>query len=320
MLYGAWSLIGLAMAMTLYEPVFSEVTRRFPDCYRQAITALTLVGGFASTLSFPASAALIDGLGWRGALAAIAALLAFGVAPLHAWALSANIASGAPAGRPLNGHPRPGDTRRDEPFIVHARSGATLHEAAAALPFWLLTAAFTCHAFVAAALWAHVMPAFAAKGLADAEAIAVVVWFGPAQVAGRLAFLAAGARLSPHRLGSIVLFMLPLSLAVFAVANSTAALIAFALLFGVSNGLTTIVRGHIVPAFYGTRQIGRISAAMSAAALLSRAAAPLGAAALLLALHGYRNLGFALVAIGAVAAVSFWAAGWPSGRPKPGSR
>ena len=88
MLYAAWVLIGVAMAMTLYEPVFSEVTRRFPDRYRQAITALTLVGGFASTLSFPAAAALIDGLGWRHALMAIGALLAFGVAPLHAWALA----------------------------------------------------------------------------------------------------------------------------------------------------------------------------------------------------------------------------------------
>ena len=195
-----------------------------------------------------------------------------------------------------------------------------MHEAAAASPFWLLTAAFTCHAFVAAALWAHVMPAFAAKGLADAEAIAVVVWFGPAQVAGRLAFLAAGARLSPYRLGTVVLFLLPLSLAVFALANSIAALLVFAVLFGISNGLTTIVRGHIVPAFFGTRQIGRISAAMTAASLLSRAAAPLGAAAMLLGLHSYRNLGFALVAIGAVAAVSFWAAGRRRQTPASGLR
>ena len=380
MLYAAWALIGVAMAMTLYEPVFSEVTRRFPDRYRQAITVLTLVGGFASTLSFPAAAALIDGLGWRGALAAVGALLAFGVAPLHAWALAGagsaqppdrghagrddegvDSISRAPIARdpisrdpiprasiardpisrdpisrdpipraPIAGAPSTGDTGADRPrtgarrtgdsLTCQARSGTTLREAAIASPFWLLTAAFTCHAFVAAALWAHVMPAFAAKGLADADAIAVVVWFGPAQVAGRLAFLAAGARLSPHRLGTAVLVLLPASLALFAVADSIAALIAFAALFGISNGLTTIVRGNIVPAFFGMRQIGRISAAMSAAALLARAAAPLGAATMLLGLHSYENLGFALAAIGAVAAVSFWGAGRRRGAPTRGFR
>jgi len=73
---------------------------------------------------------------------------------------------------------------------------------------WLLTASFTCYSFAAAALWAHLMPAFAAKGHREAQALSVVVWFGPAQVAGRLlhfifARAAAGAaRLSGDAAGA----------------------------------------------------------------------------------------------------------------------
>src|SRR6218665_1428475 len=39
-LYLAWALLGAAMAMALYEPAFSVVTRRFPTRYGSAITWL----------------------------------------------------------------------------------------------------------------------------------------------------------------------------------------------------------------------------------------------------------------------------------------
>ena len=86
-LYAAWAVLGAAMATTLYEPAFNVLTKRFPAQYREGITALTLVGGFASTLSFPAVAWLLTLLDWRGALQVIGLVLLLGVAPLHAWAL-----------------------------------------------------------------------------------------------------------------------------------------------------------------------------------------------------------------------------------------
>ena len=74
-LYLAWSLLGASMAMTLYDPAFNVLTRRYPARYRDGITALTLVGGFASTLAFPAVAWLIANLQWRGALQSIGIVL-----------------------------------------------------------------------------------------------------------------------------------------------------------------------------------------------------------------------------------------------------
>lgn len=286
-LYVAWLLLGAAMAMTLYEPAFNVLTKRFPLRYREGITTLTLVGGFASTLSFPAVAWLIRALEWRGALAAIGAVLLLGVAPLHAWALKGTLTTDTPA--------QPHDRADD----------ATLHEALREPSFWLLTATFTLYSFSAAALWAHIMPAFAAKGLSEASALAVVVWFGPAQVAGRFAFLAFGRWVSIRALGLVVLAGLPLSLAIFALADGTLALLLFALLFGLANGLVTIVRGNLVPEYFGREHVGRISGAMSAIALLSRAAAPLLTAWLLLALPGYRELLLGLAGLGVVAVLAY---------------
>lgn len=286
MLYVTWALLGAAMAMTLYDPAFTVLTKRFPDRYVRGITTLTLVGGFASTLSFPACAWLIGALGWRGALVVIGLVLLLGVAPLHAWALR-----GPSHGASAAGPGRAGD----------ATLGAALRERA----FWLLTVSMTFYAFAAAAMWAHMMPAFAAKGHSEAEALAVVVWFGPAQVLGRLLHFFFGRGISPRRLGLVVLGGMPVSLAVFALSDRMFALLVFALLFGFANGLVTIVRGSIVPDYFGREHVGRIGGAMSAISLLARAAAPLATAWLLVALGGYPALLLVLSGVGLASLIAF---------------
>ena len=285
-LYAAWAVLGAAMAMTLYEPAFNVLTKRYPLRYLEGITALTLVGGFASTLAFPAVAALMAAFGWRGALAGIGALLLFGVAPLHAWALR------GPAGVAAQA-------------TADAEEHSTLRQALATRAFWLLTLTFTLYAFASAALWAHVMPAFAAKGLDAPQALAVLVWVGPAQVAGRLAYVWAGRALPLHLLGIAVLAGMPLSLLLFALSDRVAVLLLFALLFGIANGLVTIVRGALVPEYFGRRHVGRIGGAMSAVGLLARAAAPLLTAWLLLLVPGYREVLLVLAALGVGAALAF---------------
>jgi MFS family permease len=292
MLYACWAVLGAAMAMTLYEPAFSILTKRYPTRFRDGITRLTLVGGFASTLSFPAVAGLINAFGWRGALLAIGAVLAGVVAPLHAWALR-------------------GPARVFTPARGAGAADATLHEALRAPSFWLLTLTFTLYAFVSTAFWAHVKPAFAAKGIGEAEALAVLVWFGPAQVAGRFVHLLGGRSVALKRLGVVVLATVPVAFVLFAFGTAVPLLVVFALLFGLANGLVTIVRGGIVPEYFGRAQIGRISGAMSAVALLARALAPLGAALLLAVVDGYRDVMLALAGLGIVAALAFAAARKP---------
>ena len=152
------------------------------------------------------------------------------------------------------------------------------------------------------------MPALASKGLTQGEALAVVVWIGPAQVAGRLLFASIGRRWTLRALGLVVLASAPLAFSVFALARSVWALFVFAALFGAANGLITIVRGGLVPEVFGRAQVGRIGGAMSAIGLLARAAAPVAAALLLLALGSYRELALLLAALGVVAVLSFWAA------------
>ncbi|MFZ4652110.1 MAG: MFS transporter [Rubrivivax sp.] len=293
MLYAAWVLMGAAMAMTLYEPAFAILTRRFPLRYRQGITTLTLVAGFASTLSFPAMAALIAALGWRGALGVVAAVFLLVVAPLNAWALRGPAMGRAPA-------------------AADEVADATLHEALRTRAFWMLTTAFTLDAFVMAGLWAHIIPIFAARGASEVQALAVLVWIGPAQVAGRVVYAWLGQGWPLRRLGMLVLGGLALSMLLLATATHLTAWFVFAAVYGVSAGLFTIVRGALVPLYFGRAHIGRIGGAMSSVGLVSRAAAPVALAWLLLVLPGYREVMLALAALGLAAVVAFVLAGRPA--------
>ncbi|HSN34624.1 MAG TPA: MFS transporter, partial [Ideonella sp.] len=301
-LYAVWLVLGASMAMTLYDPAFALLTKRYPRHYARGITALTLVAGFASTLSFPAVLWLVAALDWRAALAAIGALLIALIAPLHAWAL---------AGPAFGAEP---EAARQS--VAAPAADTPLGEAMRQRRFWLLVAAFALYAFCAAALWAHLMSALAALGLTQAEAVAIVVWIGPAQVLGRLLHFTLGRHVGPRRLGFFVLGFMPVALLVLAVAHATAAFLAFALLFGAVNGLVTIVRGTIVPAYWGRGHVGRISGLMAAIGLLALAAAPIAAAGLLQWLGGYRAVLVALAAV-AVAAFGCYAAARPPARDGP---
>jgi hypothetical protein len=55
------------MATILYEPAFAVVVRRFPGRQAQALFAITVVAGFASTIFLPLTGVLVDRLGWRTA-------------------------------------------------------------------------------------------------------------------------------------------------------------------------------------------------------------------------------------------------------------
>jgi len=293
MLYAVFALLGTAMAATLYEPAFAVLTKRYPTRYREGITTLTLVGGFASTLSFPAVAALFDwGLDWRQALVAIGVVL-LAVAPLHAWALR-------------------GPMLVAGPVQADALADSTLREALHHASFWLLALCFMLYALAQAALWAHVMPAFADKGVSTADALIVLMTVGPAQVAGRLLYVWLGRGWPLRTLGAWVLGALPVAMALFAVGRSLAALLVFAVIFGMANGLVTIVRGGLVPEYFGRAHLGRIGGLMSGIGLLARAAAPIAATGLLLVLPGYRELMLVLSALGVLALAAFWFARPPS--------
>jgi MFS family permease len=300
--YLLWGVIGVALSMVLYEPAFAVVTRAFGTDFRRAITYLTLAGGFASTLSFPLCYWLIAQVGWREALLWLALINAAVCLPLHWFVLRT-----APNAGLAHARTDAAETGIADPRPI-ARPAALKAALKSAL-FWALAIAFTLYTMVVTALWMHMMPLLADKGFTPGEAVAVIAWIGPMQVAGRFAQFLFGSHLSAARLGKAVFFGLPLAVVTLAFAPKTfAAMFFFAFLFGSGNGVVTIVRGAVVPEFIGHQAVGAVNGAMAMPAAFARAAAPFLASLLLSALGNYGNVLAVLMAIALLALAAFWAA------------
>jgi cyanate permease len=131
-------------------------------------------------------------------------------------------------------------------------------------------------------------------------------------VAGRLLYASIGRGWSLRATGAVVLTALPLAMALLALSRSLAGLLLFSLLFGTANGLLTIVRGGLVPMYFGRTHVGRIGGVMSTVGQLSRAAAPLLVAWLLLLLPGYQEVLLMMSGLGVLAVIAFWCARPPN--------
>jgi len=254
---GVWVVLGIAMAANLYDSAFATLGRIFGAGARQPITALTLIGGFASTVSWPATHFLLEAVGWRGTYLVYAALLACVSAPLHALAL--------PRSRHEAAIPATSDS--PAPPKVLPPHGLT---------FILVASAFACYAFVPSGLSAHLLAIFGRSGIDAGTVVWIGAMFGPAQVGARLIEFTFGRNLHPLW---VVRFALGVLLCAFAMllllGVSTPLAAAFALLFGGANGLVTITRGAVPLALFGAAGYGRLMGRLAGPFLLMQAAAPL---------------------------------------------
>lgn len=82
--YAVWLGLGACMAAVLYEPLFVVLTYHFKERARRAITTLTLVAGFASTVFMPLIETLLGHLPWRDVLLILALIYAAITVPIHA--------------------------------------------------------------------------------------------------------------------------------------------------------------------------------------------------------------------------------------------
>src|SRR5215469_4726518 len=255
--YAAWITIGIAMAASLYDPAFATLGRIFGGAARAPITVLTLAGGFASTVSWPATQFLIEAAGWRGAYLVYAALLAGVAAPLHAFALPRQQAGG-----------------------TSHHAGASDKKTAALSPshgfaFVLVAAGFAAYAFVPSALSAQLLAIFHRVGLPAATVVMIGMLFGPAQVLARICELSFARRLHPLWIARGAVGLLVAAFVLLALLPFSAALAAiFAIMFGMANGLLTIARGTVPLTLFGAAGYGRLMGRIGGPYLVVQALAP----------------------------------------------
>ena len=286
--FAAWAGLGLAQALCLYDVCFGMMIRRFGPEARGAITRVTLVAGLASTLAFPAGAWLAEGWGWRGAVWVAVAVVLGVMLPLQVWA--ARVLARGTAAAEVRGVAR---LRWAEVLRMPGFLGLAALFSLVNLNHWMLVN--------------HIRPMLEALAVpADLGIVAAAV-IGPAQVLGRLALAAAGARVGTGAASWITvgaLVVAPVFL-VLAVVWPVAA-VGFAACQGAAMGIITILRPVLVAETFGQERFGAVAGMMAIPGLAAMAVAPLIGTGLEAVGGVWLMIGvgfvFALGAVGALAA------------------
>jgi len=291
--YLVWVGIGLAMAVTVQDLPFAVITANVKD-YRRAINYVALLAGLSSTVFIPLTKGLIEGLGWRHALLVLAAIQIIIPTTLNGVLLRGTRGSVTAE-------------RAAEP--VASTLPSPLRAALSRAAFWWLALAFSAQSLLFTAITFHMIPLLQEKGLRLDLIVVALALIGPSQTLGRFA-LFLGPRASARMLGRMVAPLLPLSTLLLLVAApyGLAGLAVFALVFGVGNGIMTIVRATGIAEILGTRGYGAIAGALNLVLMVPRTVTPLAVAGLWEWRRSYDPVIWVLVAITTLGAVAFWLA------------
>jgi MFS family permease len=303
--YAVWMLLGAALSATLYGPAFAVVTRRFPQDFRRAIITLTFLGGLASTVFIPLCDWMVRVYGWRWAVGFLGLAQLLICAPIH-W----RVLRGAPGqavsrlSTGQNSQPTP------EPL------GPLLRH-----PAFLLIGLFVVLMMgVTTAIPAHMVSLLREAGLGAAWVVAIPASIGLVQVAGRMLLYVCERRFDVHVANRVIPCLIPLGLLALIVGLHVADAAGtsmvgvglfvglFVLLYGMGNGMMTIVKGTAMAQYVSRSHVAALNGALGIPSALARAAAPL-----LLGLWWSESWGYeiglwALLAASVVAVIGLWMA------------
>ncbi|CAB1075629.1 hypothetical protein D1AOALGA4SA_3445 [Olavius algarvensis Delta 1 endosymbiont] len=292
--YAVWIVIGVAMAGGLYEACFAILTRVMGTRAKKAITWVTLIAGFAGTVAFPGAHALVGIFGWRGAVLSFAAAIFFIAAPLNWFGC------------------RLSERHCETCAVVAGRKTTETSGVFRSAGFWLLAVAFTAVALDHGVLLTHLLPLLNERGIQSQTAVLAASMIGPMQVAGRLAMVAVGNRVST--LGIFIVAYIALASAALGLLVSATVpvfLAVFILLQGAGFGVMSIMRPVMTAELFGRHDFGLISGALAVPYIGAAAAAPT-IAALIYGVGGYELViwfaggaaGLGLISLLAAATVS----------------
>lgn len=249
----AWTVLGIAMRLTLYDAAFATLTRILGQEARRPISQITLLGGLASTVFWPLGMLFADWWGWRGTAVANAGIALLVTVPLH-WLIPRAPRNASPA-EAISAEPtRPAPHR----FV--------------GLLFAIMVALI---GFLASAMSAHMVSLLIGLGLATSVAVGLAALRGVGQTSARLAEVLFGARLHPAVLGILAAVCLPLGMVAGGLSAWWTGFGAiFALIYGAGNGLATIVRGALPLFLFGASGYGARVGRLVAPSFVVAAAAP----------------------------------------------
>ena len=245
-----WMVMGLGMGLGLYDAAFATLGHHFGEASRGPITALTLIAGFSSTVTWPLSLFFLGQVGWRGTCIAYAVIEVALCLPLY-----------------LLFAPSTARTARTEPVAALSNRSPRRDRT-----YYILGATLTLIAAVNTVVSVNLILILTSLGVASTTAVGLATLLGPSQVVARLGEMFFGRQYPP----AVTLTLATGSIAIgnILLVFGATAMLPSVILYGGGAGLAWVARGTVPMAIFGPRtyavQLGRLAQP----ALIAQALAP----------------------------------------------
>lgn len=306
-LYAVWTAIGLVRAAVLYEAAFAVTVKWHPEPHARgnAVLAITVVAGFASSIFLPLTGALVAAHGWRDTLTVLAVIHGVITVPLHLLLRHPNAVAPPHDGR---------DELAADADRRHSAVRAALHDRG----FWLLVICFVAQGAAVAVISVHLVAYLSELGHPPALAATIAGGLGVLSVTGRIVTTGAQRWWPTNRVVAVVFAMQAAALVMLPVAGASfTGALAAVLMFGLGFGVGTIARPALLADRFGTLGFATISGVLAVPLIAAKALAPLGAAGLREATGSYTSVTIATAIACLVGAISLLLGREPAGRQLP---
>ena len=243
-----WSVIGIALSGCLYEPCFAYVTKVRGTKAKDAIIFITLIAGFAGTVSFPVANIFADLINWQASARLFAFVILLFVVPI----LFLSTKNEDKHSINLNSSP-------DKISNYKLRDDLIRPE------FSYLFFSFFVLALAHGMIITHIIPLLIERNISNSIQLLISASIGPMQVLGRIIMIILQKQNFSINIISTLTFLLKIIGTVFLIyANDNIYfLILFVIFQGSGAGMTSISRAVVTANIMGYERFGSVSGAMS---------------------------------------------------------
>ncbi|WP_158557149.1 MFS transporter [Mucilaginibacter conchicola] len=222
----AWAITGIAMGMGLYDALFASIGKYFGKSTRNMIVKVTLISSLAPTISWLITSYLLENMGWRNTCFIYAGILALGILPLHFFVFPQVSA--------------PADESSKSKEVTATGPEPKL--------FLLLICSFTMGAVLTTGVIINLIDILTGKDHTMAASLVIISFLGPSQAGVRLLELIMPPA-TPLKMSVLSALSMLAGLVLLMVSNNLA--IPGVILFGMGNGMRSVVRGTLPLSLFG---------------------------------------------------------------------
>ncbi len=247
-----WVVIGTGMAMGLYDALFAAMGKRYGATAGKSFTYISLISGFCTTVIWPLLTLLLGQFGWRGTLLIYAAVLLIIILPVYTWAFSGHEPQKAP-----------GDNKTMPQSSADQQGGSRM--------YFLVMINLTIGAVLLTGISVHLIDILLGNHISLPAAVALGALLGPSQVGVRFLDLVLPAK-SP--VTGIAISSVGVLAGVALLLGSPGLAGMGIILYGLGNGMRTILRGTLPLHLFGTAGYAGMMGRLARPQLFAQACTP----------------------------------------------